>query len=184
MSDLATLLQFLFLATGLSEALMPLTWLLHLLTLSRASALSISEILAEPPLPQPEQVQEPRDASLTFRDVTFTYRGRQQPALDRVSFTATPGTVTALVGPSGAGKSTVAHLLLRFWDVDAGSIEVGGVDVRQMTSEVLMRQVAFVSQQTFLLQDTVRENIRLGRLQATDEEIETAARVARALTTS
>jgi ATP-binding cassette, subfamily B, bacterial IrtA/YbtP len=175
-----TLLQFCFLATGVSEAVMPLMWLSHLLTLSKASAMRIGEVLAVAPLPPPLFPQEPRSTVLTFQDVTFFYPGRTSPALEGVSFTASPGTVTALVGPSGGGKSTLAQLTLRFWDVAAGSIQIGGVDLRQMTSETLMRTISFVFQQHFLLDETIRENIRLGRPQATDAEIEAAAQAAQA----
>ena len=91
-----------------------------------------------------------------------------------------PGTVTALVGTSGAGKSTVAKLIPRFWDVSQGKIKIGGADVRNMTSETLMNHVSFVFQDTFLLYDTIKENIRLGRPNATDAEVEAAAKAARA----
>ncbi|MFV0309016.1 MAG: ABC transporter ATP-binding protein, partial [Desertimonas sp.] len=83
-------------------------------------------------------------------------------------------------GPSGSGKSTIAKLVCRFWDVERGSVDVGGVDVRAMPFEKLMEQVAFVFQETFLFDDTVAANIRLGRPDATDDEVESAARAAQA----
>ncbi|MEM8716118.1 MAG: ATP-binding cassette domain-containing protein, partial [Cyanobacteria bacterium P01_G01_bin.4] len=97
-----------------------------------------------------------------------------------ISFTMPSGTVTALVGPSGAGKTTLARLIPRFWDVTAGAITIGGVDVRHMTSETLMSWVSFVFQETFLVHDTLRNNIKLGRPEATDEAVEAAARAAQA----
>lgn len=128
---------------------------------------------------QPETPQKPHDASIILKNVTFSY-SEDRPALQDISLTIPPGTVTALVGPSGAGKTTLARLIPRFWDVEAGAIEIGGVDVRQMTSETLMSWVSFVFQETFLLHDTLRNNIKLGKPDATDEAVEAAARAAQA----
>ncbi|MEM7799527.1 MAG: ATP-binding cassette domain-containing protein, partial [Chloroflexota bacterium] len=105
---------------------------------------------------------------------------RKDAALDQISLRMEPGTVTALVGPSGAGKSTVAQLIPRFWDVNAGAVLVGDVDVREMSSDDLMKQVSFVFQNPYLLHDTIRENIRLGKPDATDAEVEAAAKAAQA----
>ena len=102
------------------------------------------------------------------------------PALQDVSFTAAPGTITALVGPSGAGKSTVARLIPRFWDVDAGRVRVGGTDVRDMTADTLMQQVAFVFQDTFLFATSIADNIRLGCPDAPMDDVIAAARAAQA----
>ncbi|MGF1676646.1 MAG: ABC transporter ATP-binding protein [Rivularia sp. (in: cyanobacteria)] len=102
------------------------------------------------------------------------------PALSQINCYMASGTVTALVGTSGAGKSTVAKLIPRFWDVNQGAIKIGDVDVREMTSETLMNHVSFVFQDTFLLYDTIKENIRLGCPHATDAEVEAAAIAAQA----
>ncbi|MDR2549236.1 MAG: ATP-binding cassette domain-containing protein [Desulfobulbus sp.] len=96
-----------------------------------------------------------------------------------VSFTAAPGTVTALVGPSGAGKSTVAKLIPRFWDVTAGRIRIGGTDIRDMLPETLMATVSFVFQDTFLFQDSIEANIRMARPEASFEQVVAAAEAAR-----
>ena len=106
-----------------------------------------------------------------FKDVSFTYDGTQTPALSHVSFCAEPGQVVALVGPSGGGKTTAASLIPRFWDVDSGVVEVGGVDVRQMDPHVLMEQVAFVFQNSRLFKTSILENIRIARPSATREQV-------------
>ena len=112
-------------------------------------------------------------------DVTFSYK-EGIPALSHVSLTAEPGQMIAFVGPSGAGKSTIANLIPRFYDVDSGSITIDGHDIRELTIESLREQIAIVPQETMLFSTSVRENIRYGRLDATDEEIEAAARDANA----
>ena len=173
------LLVFLLLAPRLCGAFKPIFTLSYFINQANAGALRISAVLAEPALPQPAQPQRPHDASITCNHVTFCY-GDGRPALQDVSFTMPVGTVTALVGPSGAGKTTLARLIPRFWDVTDGAIQIGDVDVRQMTSETLMSWVSFVFQDTFLLHDTIRDNIKLGRPHATDEDVEAAARAAQA----
>jgi ATP-binding cassette subfamily B protein len=100
--------------------------------------------------------------------------------LQKINLDIPAGTVTAFVGPSGAGKTTIARLIPRFWDVTAGSIEIGGVNVRDLTSDTLMSWVSFVFQDTFLLYDSIRENIRLGKPDATEAEVIAAAKAAQA----
>jgi ATP-binding cassette, subfamily B, bacterial MsbA len=113
---------------------------------------------------------------LSFEDVAFAYDDR--PVLDRVSLTVKKGEVVALVGPSGGGKTTVANLLPRFWDVGGGRIALDGVDVRDATLASLRAQIAVVSQETVLFNDTVRANIAYGRPGLSDAEVERAARMA------
>ena len=117
----------------------------------------------------------PVEGRVCFSDVSFCYR-EDVPALMDLTFTAEPGQMIAFVGPSGAGKSTVANLIPRFYDVTGGSITVDGHDVRDVTTESLRTQIGIVPQETVLFSATVRENIRYGRLDATDEEIEAAAK--------
>lgn len=119
----------------------------------------------------------PSGHDLVFDDVTFSYKTGER-VLEGVSFCAKEGEVTALVGPSGSGKSTVAKLAARFWDVDSGRVLVGGVDVSGVDPETLLSDYAEVFQDVVLFDDTVRENIRLGRRGATDEEVLAAARAA------
>lgn len=119
----------------------------------------------------------PQGHDIVFDGVSFSYENGE-PVLTDVSFTAREGEVTALVGPSGSGKSTAAKLAARFWDVDAGHITVGGVDVAGVDPETLLTDYTEVFQDVVLFNGTVMENIRLGRREATDEEVLAAARVA------
>jgi len=108
---------------------------------------------------------------VAFEDVSFTYEGAEQPALDGVSLVVEPGQTVALVGPSGGGKTTAASLVPRFWDVDGGAVRVGGVDVRDMDPHVLMDRVAFVFQNTRLFSTSILENVRAARPDATREQV-------------
>ncbi len=128
-------------------------------------------VMDAPTLPVPDHPQTPRDNRVVFRDVSFTYDGAQSPALSHVSFTAEPGETVALVGPSGGGKTTAASLIPRFWDADTGTVEVGGVDVRQIDPHVLMDQVAFVFQNNRLFKASILENVRAARPDASREQV-------------
>lgn len=119
----------------------------------------------------------PDGHDIRFRDVTFSYVGGQN-VLQDVSFTAKEGEVTALVGPSGSGKSTAAKLAARFWDVDAGAITVGGVDISGVDPETLLTDYTEVFQDVLLFDGSIMDNIRIGRLDATDEEVRAAAKAA------
>ncbi len=154
--------------------------------------LRLDEIMAEKPLEEGKNAGWPEnsgkgsypaagtagDSQVEFSHVTFTYPGGVRPALEDVSFTVRPGSVVALVGPSGGGKTTAASLIPRFWDVDSGSVTVGGVDVRKLDSRTLMNQVAFVFQDTRLFKQSLLENIRAARPEATREQVLEAARAA------
>jgi ATP-binding cassette subfamily C protein CydCD len=106
-----------------------------------------------------------------FEQVRFTYHGRRAPALSQVSFEAAPGSTVAIVGPSGAGKTTIANLLLRFWDPDAGSIRLAGVDLRDLPLDELRQRIALVAQDTYLFNDTLEANVRLARPDASADEL-------------
>jgi ATP-binding cassette subfamily B protein len=117
----------------------------------------------------------PVEGHLAFEDVTFGYRPKN-PVLREVSFDAAPGETAALVGPTGAGKSTLAKLVLRLYDVDAGAVRVDGVDVRDASLADLRRAVGYVSQDVYLFDGTVRENLLYGAFDATEAEMLAAAR--------
>ena len=121
----------------------------------------------------------PVRGEVVFDDVTFAYE-EGNDALSQVSFSAAPGQMIAFVGPSGAGKSTIANLIPRFYEVSSGAIRIDGYDVRDVTMETLRGQIGIVPQETMLFSATVRENIRYGRLDATEEEILQAAKDANA----
>ncbi|MGH8885555.1 MAG: ABC transporter ATP-binding protein [Egibacteraceae bacterium] len=120
----------------------------------------------------------PNRWAVTFRDVSFRYAPDREEALAGVSFHVEPGETVALVGHSGAGKSTCANLLLRFWDPDTGAVMLGGTDLRDWPAEAVREHVALVPQDVYLFNVSVRENIRLGRPDATDAEVQTATRQA------
>jgi len=119
------------------------------------------------------------DGRVIFDNVTFSYK-EGQAALSNVSIQAEPGQMIALVGPSGSGKSTIANLIPRFYDIDSGSISIDGYDIREVTTHSLREQIGLVPQETMLFSTTVMENIRYGRLDATDEEIIAASKAANA----
>ena len=134
----------------------------------------IAQVMNAPTLEVTDDPQTPRDNSVEFKDVSFTYDGAELPALDHVSFRVEPGQTVALVGPSGGGKTTAASLIPRFWDVSSGAVEVGGVDVRQTDPHLLMDQVAFVFQNTHLFKASILENVRAARPDASTEEARAA----------
>ena len=115
-------------------------------------------------------------SAVALTDVSFAYEA-DHPVLRGVSFQVAPGTMTAIVGPSGCGKTTIARLVARFYDVDAGSVSVGGRDVRQWDTAQLMAQLSLVFQDVYLFDDTLEANVRIGRVDASDDDVKEAARL-------
>lgn len=138
---------------------------------AKSAVTRIEAVLNEEPLADPAEGKEPEDASVTFENVSFQYPGAEEKALDGVTFDIPAGKTVALVGASGSGKSTAAKLIPRFYDVTEGRILVGGVDVRKIEKRMLMDRIAFVFQNTKLFKDTLLENIRAARPEATKEEV-------------
>ena len=150
---------------------------------AEASAVRINEVLGT--VPEIEDAVEVKTAGsqrgfLEFRNVSFSYPGAEQPAISNVSFSVSPGEVTAIIGGTGSGKSTLINLIPRFYDVDNGSILVDGVDIREMTQVCLRAKIGFVPQAAVLFTGTVADNIRFGKQDATDEEVKRAAETAQA----
>ena len=140
---------------------------------------AMDDILSKPKLKQPIDPETTSSYDVAFDNVTFSYENSKgEVALSEVSFTANQGEVTAIVGPSGGGKSTIAHLIPRFFDVIAGRITIGGVEITEMTSSYLMNQVSFVFQDVFLFKQSVKDNIKMGDENATDEQVMKAAKAA------
>lgn len=169
-------LMFLILVPGLSIPLYNLMFLGGLMRHVDVGVGMIDGILGEKPISASESLQNFSNHSVEFRDVGFSYEDRK--VLENVNFTATPGTVTALVGPSGAGKSTIAQLIPRFWDVPKGQILVGGVNVKDIEVGHLMDEVSFVFQDVFMFSDTVYENIRMGNDKVSKQDVIKAAKAA------
>ena len=178
-TPLSATLPFFLVALGLPEGLMTLIGLMQHMYESRMAAQATADLLSLPPMPEGthDEGEGPAPGRVDVEDVTFSYEAGS-PVLHGASFTAEPGTVTALVGPSGGGKSTLARLIARFYDVDDGAVRISGVDVREATFPWLLSRVAVVLQDVALAHESVHDNIALGRPDATREQVEAAARAA------
>ncbi len=170
--EVATLAALLVLAARFVEPLTQVGTYGIALRLAKVSLDDIDEVLSTPTLPEPLQPRTPQGADVELAGVAFGYGDHQ--VLDGLSLTVTARSMTALVGPSGGGKSTVLRLIARFWDVDDGSVRVGGVDVRDMTTTDLMSRIALVFQDVYLFDDTIRANVHLARPDATPAEVDRA----------
>ena len=173
---LATLLFFLILGTGYMRPVFAMSNMAMQLQLIEQGVQQIDKILEARVLPETHTPQEPSHYDIRFDKVSFAYDGEHY-VLNDINFIAKEGSITALVGPSGAGKSTVGQLLSRFWDIQEGSISIGGVDIRQLSTEKLMQKVSFVFQDSFMFAQTMYENIRMG-MNKTKEEVIAAAKAA------
>ncbi len=138
----------------------------------------IGSLLDKPELVHPAEEVELKDSTIELRDVMFSYAADGKEILHGIDLTIKPGSVTALVGPSGSGKSTIAKLIAGFWDVSGGSLLLGGQDLKNIPQRQLAGMIAYVSQDNYLFDDTIRENIRMGRRGATDEDVENVAKAA------
>lgn len=170
-------LPALLLGLGLSGPLMKLGQSGQFMRDAGKARKSLSEFLALAPVPQPDSPVTPRGQQVGFEAASFSYDGTHR-VLQEIAASCPAGTVTALVGASGSGKSTLAKLVPRFYDVDEGAVRIGGADVRDVAASELYQEVGFVFQDVQLLRASLRENIRLTRPQASDEQVEQAARAA------
>jgi len=175
------LLVILMLGVEVFRPLRELRILLHQGMLGTSAARGIFALLdAVPAVADRAAGPEPADAGVAFEGVTFAYPGARRPAHVELSFAVRPGERVAIVGPSGSGKSTIARLLLRFHDPDRGRVTIGGRDLRELSFEQVRSRVALVSQDTWLFHGTVGDNIRMGKPDATAEEVRAATRAANA----
>jgi len=187
----ATLLLFLVLALPVYRQLFEVGLSTMMLRFARRALGRIESLLNEATMPEPVTPKVPRGCDIAFDRVSFSYEQSEKenagqepreplPALHDISCRIPAGSLTAIVGPSGAGKSTLVLLIARLWDVDSGTIRLGNVDLRDIGTAVLHRHVAMVFQDVLLFSGSVLENIRIGRPQATREEVVAAAQRAQA----
>ena len=131
----------------------------------------IETVMNAPILAECANPKEPKDNSVEFSNVTFSYEGNDKAALANVSFTAESESTVAFVGPSGSGKSTIASLIPRFWDVQSGEVKIGGVNVKEISQKTLMQKISFVFQNSRLFKTSILENVRIARPSATTDEV-------------
>ncbi len=192
--EVGSLMAFIQYAMQIMFSLIMVSMMFVLIPRASASALRINEVLdMQPEIKDPAESELQKTAAATrgdgrdtmrgfveFENVTFSYPGAEQPALSGISFSARPGEVTAIIGGTGSGKSTLLSLIPRFYDVESGAVRVDGVDVRDMTQEQLRAKIGYIPQKAVLFTGTIKDNIRYGKDDATDEEIIHAAQVAQA----
>ena len=140
----------------------------------------VDSVLDAEPVPENDHPRHPKDASVSLKDVHFSYDGKTD-VIKGVSLKIQPGQMVAFVGPSGGGKSTLANLICRFFDVQSGSVRVGGADVRDIPKEELMDTISFVFQNSRLLKGSILDNVRLGRARATEAEVLAALKAAQCM---
>jgi ATP-binding cassette subfamily B protein len=174
-----TSLFYLIFSVSLSTPFTKLMYVSQNSTLILNGIERMDKVLDTPPLAETASPKTAAEYSAAFEHVTFTYNGEGESiALQDVSFIARQGEVTALVGPSGSGKSTLAHLIPRFYEAGAGAVKIGGVDIREMSSEYLMSIVSFVFQDVFLFKQSIMDNILIGNKNAGREDAIAAAKAA------
>ena len=177
--DPAQVTLCLMMALGIVTPLMSATAFINSMKSMQFAVKDTRELLDLPQLSQSEQDAPLEGCSIQLKDVSFSYGGSDgKDVLHHLDLTIPQGKFTALVGPSGGGKSTIARLVARFWDVTGGSITLGGRDIRALPLKQLSREISFVTQDNFLFDCSLKENIRLGRPGASDEEVFAAAKAA------
>jgi len=181
--QIGSLLAFIQYATQILFSLLMLVMLFIMIPRAEVSAVRINEVL-ETGLdiedPETTKTADRERGVVEFNDVSFRYPGADQPAISKITFTAKPGELVAIIGGTGSGKTTLINLITRFYDVENGCVLIDGADVREMSQKALRAKIGFVPQKTVLFSGTVVENIRYGKQDATLEEIKHAADVAQA----
>lgn len=180
---LGSLIAFVQYAIQIMFSMLMLSMMFIMVPRAQAAAERISEVLnTVPEIVDPEKPKNTgsQKGSIDFKNVTFSYHGAEQPAINNVSFSVRPGEITAIIGGTGSGKSTLVNMIPRFYDVDSGCVLVDGVDVREMTQQDLRNKIGLVPQKAVLFSGTVKENICFGKKDASEEEIKHAADIAQA----
>lgn len=181
--DLGALAAFTQYAMQIMFSMLMLAMMFIMVPRAQAAAVRINEILDTVP-----EITDAKDTIDTFtakgyvefKNVTFSYHGAENPALQNISFLARPGEVTAIIGSTGSGKSTLVNLIPRFYDVDSGKILIDGVDIREVSQERLRSKIGFVPQKTVLFSGSITDNIKFGNKNATEDEVKHAVEVAQA----
>jgi ATP-binding cassette subfamily B protein len=171
------------LASGFYAPLMAMGDFLGIQRIVQNAIRNVNEFLKTPILPEPAQPQHPRGFEIVFEGVSFDYASDKgqltnDKTLNNVTFTIPERTICALVGPSGSGKTTITNLIARFWDATQGHVRVGGVDVRDQTVNGLLSQMTMVFQDVYLFNDSIKNNIKLGQPNASDDDVIVAAKAA------
>lgn len=181
------MMAFLQYAMLIMMSLFMISMIFVMIPRAQASAIRINQVLNEksdisdPENPVKDAEEKYNKGNLEFRDVEFTYPGAEKPVLTNISFEARPGEVTAIIGGTGSGKSTLINLIPRFYDIPKGEILIDGVNIRKLTQEDLRAKIGLVPQKALLFTGTVEENIRMGKDNAGDVEIQHAAEIAQAI---
>ncbi|MGH2344740.1 MAG: ABC transporter ATP-binding protein, partial [Chloroflexota bacterium] len=181
--QVGSLIAFTQYAMQIMFAMLMLSMMFVMVPRAAAAAGRINEVLdTVPDINDPEQARRPGAdrGHIEFQHVTFRYPGAEQPAVSDISFAVGPGEVTAIIGGTGSGKSTLVNLLLRFYDIEAGTIAVDGVDIREMSQETLRAKMGFVPQKTMLFTGTIADNLRYGNPDADQAALLKAAATAQA----
>lgn len=180
-SEVVTVIMALLIVSRFIDPLLEVAGYADVLRAANTQLRGIASLLQVQPLPQPnnaQPLQQPKDASVSLQNVNFRYADDAPEVLHGVSLHIAPGSMTALIGASGSGKTTVMRLLARFFDTNAGVIQLGGVDVRQLTDAQIAEHTSQIFQDSYLLAGSIGDNIRIGKLGATDSEVLRAAQQA------
>lgn len=182
--QVGSLMAFIQYAMQIMISLVMVSMMIIMLPRASASADRINQVLdTMPEIKDPDYERAPNQSRglLEFNDVTFSFPGAEQPAISHISFIARPGETTAIIGGTGSGKTALVSLIPRFYDVDSGKVLVDGVDVREISQENLRAKIGFVPQKSVLFTGTIADNIRYGKKNASEAEIEQAAVAAQAM---
>lgn len=181
--DVGSLIAFTQYAMQILFSVIMVTMMFIMVPRAQAAAIRINQVLdINPDIVDPINPvsTDGKKGFVEFKDVTFSYHGAEQPAISNINFSANPGEVTAIIGGTGSGKSTLVNLIPRFYDVDSGCVLVDGVDVRELTQKQLRDKIGFVPQKSVLFSGTIKENLKFGAEEATDEEIEKTIEISQA----
>ncbi len=162
-----------------SLMMMKIMWVMQHSMLASDALNRIDNLLNEKPLAKPSSPKTPKNADIEMKNISFTYPNTDKKAVDNVNISIKQGQTVAFVGPSGGGKTTLATLIPRFWDVDSGTVSIGGVDVKEIKNTELMKNISFVFQNTNLYKASILDNLREGKPNATIEEVNRALKAAR-----